>query len=29
MLVRHDGTVTIAGVVVPEHIEVTYQPADG
>jgi hypothetical protein len=29
MLVSYDGTVTVAGVLVPEHIEVTYQPADG
>ncbi|SRR6266542_5941369 len=29
MLVSYDGTVAIAGAVVPEHIEVTYQPTDG
>jgi hypothetical protein len=29
MLVSYDGTVGIAGVVVPEHIEITYQPVDG
>lgn len=29
MRVSYDDTVAVAGVVVPEHIEVTYQPADG
>jgi hypothetical protein len=29
MLASYDGTVAVAGAVVPEHIEVTYQPADG
>ncbi len=29
MLVSYDGPVAVAGGVVPEHIEVTYQPADG
>jgi hypothetical protein len=29
MLVSYDGTVLVAGGVVPEHIEVAYQPTDG
>jgi len=29
MLVSYDGTVALAGVAVPEHVEIAYQPADG
>lgn len=29
MLLSYDDTVVVGGGVVPEHIEITYQPADG